>query len=658
MQPHLEAYLEAHGRSLQLSNNMRTCHPLPPDQGSHTSPSCTKRKCLWEGDGEGSCKTSKRSCTAAAATTFQSDEGRENYLPNKFDTKPQCAEIVSEVNSQKLRSRTRSAPHQGSRRCSEISGSKIHFKIRKGTFGSERPRLHTQNSTSSSFRDKINSKQEQDDIASNDAQVNERYPEKCRKGTVDLSEEQTFETSGGQVGHFENESGPVDPPLLSDEDSQCVQEIYEAVMASTTSNKALKRRASGYSFTQTESESGVYVLGVGSERSQQSRITEANYRYKNLSAHKIYVHVEPPQHIKAAICAILYQEIPEDNFEKLNKVAQDMHESCVGLVRASVGEYDFVHLFLHAIVAMGISELCVLEKAEWKEELKPIAKRSGWTFKPFRGSNDLGIGGEKRSNWPATKFQQSSGPAYASPETSMSSVTANLLKQSEPTMAPPALPKKSVDNLLLRNPRSDITVGLKMPSLTSALSSALSLANSPKGFSVTETESIIADIQDTFVKSSNGPGEEAGITMVPTQRSSNLVYPFCIIEGKAYSTGKQIFEAQNQAAVAGACSLRMQRRLDDFVTQMTGEQASKEKIPLFFSVCTEGPYHELWAHYMYIEDGVDKFGQVLLEVCNLMLLKSVVNFVSLVERVMRWGVGSFLDSLVERLSQVVQKGLD
>jgi hypothetical protein len=77
--------------------------------------------------------------------------------------------------------------------------------------------------------------------------------------------------------------------------------------------------------------------------------------------------------------------------------------------------------------------------------------------------------------------------------------------------------------------------------------------------------------------------------------------------------------------------------------------------PLFFSVCTECPYHELYAHYTYIEDGVRKFSQTLLEICNGLLLKSVVEFMIAVDNVLRWGTGRFLASIVERLEILARK---
>lgn len=189
-----------------------------------------------------------------------------------------------------------------------------------------------------------------------------------------------------------------------------------------------------------------------------------------------------------------------------------------------------------------------------------------------------------------------------------------------------------------------------------ALISALSSTLSSLKFNNTKARRFLEKVQSTKIKSDQGRPEEAVLVIVPTQRPSDLIFPFCVVEGKAYSTGKQVFEAQNQSAVSGACGVKMQKRLDELVELSTGRPSNDEP-RLFFSVCTEGPYHELWVHYTHVEDGVDKFDQVLLEVCNLMLLKSVMNFIFLVDKIMRWGAGPFLESVVERLAKVARKGL-
>ena len=100
-----------------------------------------------------------------------------------------------------------------------------------------------------------------------------------------------------------------------------------------------------------------------------------------------------------------------------------------------------------------------------------------------------------------------------------------------------------------------------------------------------------------------GPAEPL-LVAVPTQLESDLVFPFAVVEGKAYSTCKQIFEAQNQAAVSGASGLKIQLSLNELVKCSSSDVVPltlNDQPPLFSSICTEGSCHELWAHYTYIE---------------------------------------------------------
>lgn len=99
----------------------------------------------------------------------------------------------------------------------------------------------------------------------------------------------------------------------------------------------------------------------------------------------------------------------------------------------------------------------------------------------------------------------------------------------------------------------------------------------------------------------DGPPEPV-LIIVPTQRKSNLTFPTLVFEGKGYSTGKQIFEAQNQAAVSGAGGVKIQMILDELVKRATRSSnvaltPLKNRPPLVFAICSEGPQHELWAHY-------------------------------------------------------------
>ena len=61
----------------------------------------------------------------------------------------------------------------------------------------------------------------------------------------------------------------------------------------------------------------------------------------------------------------------------------------------------------------------------------------------------------------------------------------------------------------------------------------------------------------------------------PTQNFLNVRFPIPVIEGKAYATGKSVFEAENQVAVSGSCIINLQktahrsfqRRVSNFRTQ-------------------------------------------------------------------------------------------
>lgn len=82
----------------------------------------------------------------------------------------------------------------------------------------------------------------------------------------------------------------------------------------------------------------------------------------------------------------------------------------------------------------------------------------------------------------------------------------------------------------------------------------------------------------------------------PMQNFLNVRFPILVIEGKAYATGKTVFEAQNQAAVSGCCMVNLQQQLTDLFEGVFSNPRGG-KTPLAFSICTEGPHIEFWVHY-------------------------------------------------------------
>jgi hypothetical protein len=253
---------------------------------------------------------------------------------------------------------------------------------------------------------------------------------------------------------------------------------------------------------------------------------------------------------------------------------------------------------------------------------------------------------------PRKRQQQYAGPTPISPQPSTTdtsdSTPDNKPSESDPILPPvfhPLLPNKAEESSPIKTPRPDISMGIQDTALISALSAQV--------LDKTRAKRFLAQLQNTMMAIERGGSEEPLLITVPTQRASDLVFPFAVVEGKAYSTGKQIFEAENQASVSGASGLNIQLRLNELVKRTA--TGSDVPTPLFFSVCTEGPYHELYAHYTHIEDGVRKFNQTLLEICNGMLQRSLLDFIIVVDNVLRWCTGQFLESVVERLGTVARK---
>jgi hypothetical protein len=193
-------------------------------------------------------------------------------------------------------------------------------------------------------------------------------------------------------------------------------------------------------------------------------------------------------------------------------------------------------------------------------------------------------------------------------------------------------------------------MGIQLAALISALAS--------QNLNKVKARTFLTWLQNEMVQHEPDGPLEPMLIPVPAPRALDLAFPFAVVEGKAYSTGKQIFEAENQAAVSGACGLKIQLDLDNLVDRgATGSDAlpttSNTEPPLFFTICTQGPIHELWAHWTLVEDDVRMFGSKLLDSCNTLLLEQGEDFVVGLNNIGLWGLGPFMKSVVERLGGIV-----
>ena len=393
---------------------------------------------------------------------------------------------------------------------------------------------------------------------------------------------------------------------------------------------ALKRTSSRRSTAQSE---------TGTDGTQRPSVASDAYRYKNLAAVQILMHTEPPHHIQTAISRIIDAAISEERRAEIHIISQALRNDCLQNVRAQAGEDDFLLPFHIALRALNLEHLCLHRKAGWREELKPAVPQQSEFNSNFMSKeiND--------NSAPPQKSQQQSGrDPFTTPVTSMVQMS-----QETSTTPPRNFP---ADRSPTKNPCPDISMGIQLTSLVTALSSQDPIKVKARKFLTWLQNEMTQHEPDGLLAPMLNP--------VPAPRALDLTFPFAVVEGKAYSTGRQIFKAENQAAVSAACGLKIQLDLNHLVD---GGETVSDVIPassntsalLFFSICTQGPIHELWVHWTISEDGVRTFQSKLLESCNALLLAQAEDFMARVNNVVVWGTGVFMKSVVERLQKVARK---
>ena len=139
----------------------------------------------------------------------------------------------------------------------------------------------------------------------------------------------------------------------------------------------------------------------------------------------------------------------------------------------------------------------------------------------------------------------------------------------------------------------------------------------------------------------------------PTQNFLNVRFPILVIEGKAYATGKTIFEAENQAAVSGACMINLQKQLIGLFERIFPNSKSG-KTPLVFSICTLGPIIEFWVHYTVLEEGICMHYMNLLKLCYGSLDDGLEDFLMLLERLITWYKNEFLEEIADQLCGIAK----
>ncbi|EXJ81887.1 hypothetical protein A1O1_07952 [Capronia coronata CBS 617.96] len=137
------------------------------------------------------------------------------------------------------------------------------------------------------------------------------------------------------------------------------------------------------------------------------------------------------------------------------------------------------------------------------------------------------------------------------------------------TMPPPPTPStgNTSKDVLVKTPCPDITIGLDDIFVVKKLKS--------QGLSNTRANYVLDKLQQqTTHRHLSAP--EPLLCSEPTQRAYQMRFPFLIVEGKSYATGKPIFEAQNQAAVSGAGALKILHDLADIAARAATSTVSAD----------------------------------------------------------------------------------
>ena len=371
------------------------------------------------------------------------------------------------------------------------------------------------------------------------------------------------------------------------------------------------------------------------QRSQKSSASNSFYRYYVLDQARIYVRPEPPPvDIQAEMDVIFERDIPEQRRREISGIAKEISQNFIELLRGAHREDDLVELVYMALHMMHKDETFgFLRKAgivlplaptytslrayldlDWDPSLKPDVQQEVWNWDALGQPNNQA---DDAVNHPNKRRQgEQSFPS---------------LDTSKSTMPPPAaLPQSKQD--AVKTPRPDFTIGL--------LHSTVSHALMQRGLSKFKADDFLKGLQ-----------RERKLCSDPTQNFLNVRFPVLVIEGKAYATGKTVFEAQNQAAVSGGCMINLQQQLTDLFEAVFSTLGGG-KTHLAFSICTEGPQIELWVHYTLSEDNVRSHYMNIFRTCYGSLQGGLEDFLMDVERLMIWTKDGFLKEVADQLYEL------
>ncbi|KAL8932234.1 MAG: hypothetical protein Q9211_006438 [Gyalolechia sp. 1 TL-2023] len=367
----------------------------------------------------------------------------------------------------------------------------------------------------------------------------------------------------------------------------------------------------------------------------QKSSTFANYRWINLDSARIYAENGlVPKHLQTRIDAIIQPTLDEQKEEELSAISNTFCNDFIDIMKGASREDDLVEPIHVALTSLDSGKNFLFPRKSGMSR----PKHRVWHFDVAEQPIDTAVDSPNRPD----KRQQAAA-SYVSPERSETTLPSSCIPSDNPgpPMPPPPPPAPpNQDICIVKTPRPDITIGLRDTILIAQLKA--------KGLRELQASDFLKALQNQQVLCSN-----------PLRPAYPMRSPPLVVEGKSYSTGRPVFEAQNQAAVSGSCMTNLQHRLAE-LTKRTSPGPHQGKEPLAFSICTDGPIMQLWVHYTTLMDGEHMYNMNIVRRCHAssqpFLQEGVKDFFKAVSGVMRWAVSDFLDDIVEQLNLMWKAG--
>ena len=375
-------------------------------------------------------------------------------------------------------------------------------------------------------------------------------------------------------------------------------------------------------------------------RSPKSSVSNSVYRFVILKKAKIFIRPElPPADIQAQMDVIFAPEIPETRKREISGIAKTTSQNFIDILRGAHREDDLIDLIHQALFLMD------------KDRTFGFVRKAGiilplsLMYTSLRANLDLKLDLDLSLKPEIQQVQSLKAPGQSNNDDSDRIVRRPNKRRrgkrpipsphlSQSTIPPPSTALSQPKHDAVKTPRPDYTIGLRDSIMTNALVH--------RGLS----EFQVDDFQEFLLHRIN-------LSPDSTQHFLNVRFPILVIEGKAYATGKTVFEAQNQAAVSGACMVNLQHKLIDLF-QSVSPNVQGGKIPLAFSICMEGPQIEFWVHYALSENNVRRHFTNIFRTCYGSLQGGLEDFLMDVESLMRWTKDEYLKEIADQLYEVAK----